>query len=398
MKNDSVNFPKGFLWGAATSSYQIEGGLTNDWSEWEKSSRRLSELKAKGLDVIQYQSGMAANSWANFEADISCLKQIKASAYRFSIEWSRVEPEEGKFDEEAIAKYHHFIKRLKEEGIEPFVTLWHWPMPFWIHSLGSWTNPKTIIYFKRYAEKLVQAFPEVFFWLTLNEPNIYSGNSYMKGKWPPQKKNIFLYLKVLKNLKRAHIAAYQVIKKYKPEAQVGVVTNNIDFQGESFIDNLIAHGASWWWNRWFLNCIKKYQDIIGVNFYFRNLFKNGKKKNPNEKVSDTGWELYPWGIEAVLLELRRYNKPMYITENGLADEHDTYRAWYIQEVLSSVAKAIQKGADVRGYFHWSLLDNFEWSDGFKPKFGLFSVDRNTWERTARPSAAVYAEIVKNNTN
>ena len=398
MKNNIENFPKGFLWGAATSAYQIEGGLTNDWSEWEKSPSRIAELEALGHDPREYQSGLASNSWDHFEADISCLKQIKASAYRFSIEWSRVEPEEGKFDEEAIAKYRHFIQRLKEEGIEPFVTLWHWPVPLWIHDLGKWTNSKTIFYFERYAEKLVQAFPEVTFWLTLNEPNIYTGNSYMKGKWPPQKKNIFLYLKILKTLTRAHIAAYHVIKKHKPDAQVGVVTNNMDFQGEGFVDNLIARGACWWWNRWFLNCIKNYQDIIGVNYYFRNIFKNGIRKNPNEKMSDMGWELYPWGIEAVLLELQQYNKPIYITECGLADEHDTYRTWYIQEVLGSVNRAIEKGVDVRGFFYWSLIDNFEWSDGFMPKFGLFSVDRNTWERTARPSAVVYAEIVKNNTN
>lgn len=397
MKNNLENFPKGFLWGAATSAYQIEGGLINDWSEWEKSPRRLADLEALGLNPTDYQSGLASNSWDNFEADISCLKQINASAYRFSIEWSRVEPKEGKFDEEAIAKYRHFIQRLKEEGIEPFVTLWHWPVPLWIHDLGKWTNSKTIVYFERYAEKLVQAFPEVTFWLTLNEPNIYAGNSYVRGKWPPQKKNIFLYFKVLKNLTRTHIAAYQAIKKHKPDARVGVVTNNMDFQGKGFFDHLIARGACWWWNRWFLNCIKNYQDIIGVNFYFRNLFIKGKRKNPNEKMSDMGWELYPWGIEAVLKELQRYNKPIYITENGLADEHDVYRTWYIQEVLGSVMKAIQKGADVRGYFYWSLIDNFEWSDGFKPKFGLFSVDRNIWKRTARPSAAVYAEIIKNNT-
>jgi len=390
------SFPKGFLWGAATSSHQIEGRLHNDWTEWESSVARLEDLKNQGLDPLEFQSGLAANSWEKLEDDIECLKAIKATAYRFSIEWSRVEPEEGVFNEEAILKYHHFIIRLREEGIEPFVTLWHWPLPLWLKNKGSWTNKETVTFFQRYAEKLVISFPEVRFWLTLNEPHIYAGNSYVQGKWPPQKKNLWLYYKVLKNLIRAHIVAYKAIKTHLPEAQVGVVTNNMDFQGASFFDKILVNGVRWWWNRWFLNHIKNYHDIIGVNFYFRKLFKNGVARSPINKISDMGWELYPQGIEAVLKELQQYNKPIYITENGLADEHDTHRAWYIREVLTSVQKAIADGVDVRGYFYWSLLDNFEWSDGFAPKFGLFTVDRTTWERKPRPSVETYTEIIDNN--
>jgi beta-glucosidase len=397
MKNEVKSFPKGFLWGAATSSHQIEGGLINDWSEWEKSPRRLADLEARGLNPIEYQSGSAANSWDSFEADISCLKQINASVYRFSIEWSRVEPEEGKFDEEAIAKYRHFIKRLKEEGIEPFVTLWHWTNPLWLRDKGSWENKQVIEYFRRYSAKMVQSFPEVTFWMTLNEPNIFVGKSYIEGTFPPQKKNLLLYLRVYRHLIKAHQVSYQAIKSYNKEAQVGLVTDNIFFDAKDTLSKFSAVAARWWWNRSFLNKVKHHLDFIGLNFYFRSLLKYGfPRPGENKRVSDMGWELYPWGIKPVIQELSRYHKPIYITENGLADEQDTHRAWYITEVVKSIQEAIAEGADVRGYMHWSLLDNFEWAFGFTKKFGLFFVNRKTWERTARPSAEVYAEIVKRN--
>lgn len=395
MKNDSQIFPKGFLWGASTASHQVEGGLTNDWSEWEKSPRRLADLEARGLEVKEYQSGLAANSWDSFEADIACLKQINASVYRFSIEWSRVEPKEGIYNEEAIAKYRYFIKRLQEEGIEPFVTLWHWTNPVWLQSKGGWESNQIIRYFKRYSEQMVKALPGVKFWITLNEPNVFVGKSYIEGTFPPQKKNPFLYLRVYAHLIKAHRASYTAIKEYNKEAQVGLVTDNIFFDAKDSLSKFSAIIARWWWNRSFLNKVKNHLDFIGLNFYFRCLLKNGlRRPGENKRVSDMGWELYPWGIKPVVEELGRYQKPIYITENGLADEHDTHRAWYITEVISSLHEAIAEGADVRGYMHWSLLDNFEWAYGFTKKFGLFSVNRKTWERTARPSAAVYAEIIK----
>lgn len=397
MKNDSQLFPKGFLWGAATSSHQIEGGLTNDWSEWEKSPSRMAELEASGHDPKEFQSGLASNSWDHFEADISCLKQIKASAYRFSIEWSRVEPEEGEFDEEAIAKYRHFIQRLKEEGIEPFVTLWHWTNPLWLRDKGNWENQQVVECFRQYTSKIVQSLPEVTFWMTLNEPNIFVAKSYIEATFPPQKINPLLYLRVYRHLIKAHQVSYQTIKSYNKDAQVGVVTDNIFFDAKDILSKFSAIVARWWWNRSFLNKVKNDLDFIGLNFYFRSLLKYGFPcPGENKRVSDMGWELYPWGIKPVIKELTRYQKPIYITENGLADEHDINRAWYISEVVKSIKEAIAEGADVRGYMHWSLLDNFEWALGFTKKFGLFSVNRNTWERTARPSVAVYAEIVNKN--
>ncbi len=398
MEEKKLHFPAGFLWGAATSSYQIEGGLTNDWSEWEKSPRRLADLHRRGLNPADYQSGLAANSWEMMDEDIECLKKINATAYRFSIEWARVEPEEGKFDEVAIARYADFIKKLQANNIEPFVTLWHWPVPLWLHKKGGWESKEIISYFKKYAEHLAQAFPTVKFWLTLNEPNIFAGNSFLAGAWPPQKKNPFTYLKVFRHLIAAHCSSFDGIKKILPKAQVGIASPNMDFESAGGIVNFLLKAfADWWWNHYFLNQIEAKQDFIGLNFYFHNRINYGYTKNKNERISEMGWELYPQSILPVLRDLhQRYHKPIYITENGLADAGDISRTWYIQEILKYTYQAIQSGADVRGYLHWSLLDNFEWAHGFSKKFGLFEVDYKTFERRPRPSALSYAQIIKDN--
>lgn len=397
MEKQFFTFPKGFYWGTATSAHQVEGGLVNDWSDWEKSPRRLTYLKTKNFDPSEFQSGLAANSWEHFEDDIACIKELNNNAYRFSLDWSRIEPEEEKFNEAVLEKYHSFIKRLKEENIEPFVTLWHWPIPLWLRDKGGWQNKNIVFHFERFTKKIIESFPEVTFWLTLNEPNIYAGKSYLEGSWPPQKKNPFLYFRVTNHLIKAHKAAYNVIKKIKPSSQVGVASNLIDFDSAGgLINNLLVSLARWFWNDYILKRINNHNDLIGMNFYFHNRVNYGFSKNTNEKLSDMGWELYPQSIKPLLLDAQKYNKPIYITENGLADSKDINRAWYITEVLKSTAEAIQEGVDVRGYFHWSLLDNFEWAEGFRMKFGLFSVDRKTWKRIPRPSTKVYAEIAKNN--
>lgn len=397
MEKQLFTFPKGFYWGTATSAHQIEGGLVNDWSEWEKSENRLAYLKNKNFDPLEFQSGLAANSWEHLEDDIACIKELNNNAYRFSLDWSRIEPEEGKFNEAVLEKYHSFIKRLKEENIEPFVTLWHWPIPLWLRDKGGWQNKNIVSYFERFTKKVVELFPEVTFWLTLNEPNVYAGKSYLEGSWPPEKKNPFLYFKVTHNLIKAHKAAYDAIKKIKPSSQIGIASDLVDFEsGGGLINNFLVSLARRLWNHYFLKRIKNYSNFIGINFYKHNRINYGLWKNANEKMSDMGWELYPTGIKGVIRQAQQYNKPIYITENGLADSKDVNRAWYITEVLKSVAEAIKEGADVRGYFHWSLLDNFEWAEGFTMKFGLFSIDRTNWKRIARPSTKVYAEIAKNN--
>ncbi|MEK7123993.1 MAG: glycoside hydrolase family 1 protein [Patescibacteria group bacterium] len=419
-------FPKNFYWGAATAAHQVEGNNHNDWTEWEKeNAERLAreaeqkfghlqnwpEIKEQAQNPQNYISGRACDYYNRFEEDFDIAKSLGHNAHRFSIEWSRIEPEEGKWNEKEIEHYRQVIKALRARGLEPFVTLWHWPVPLWLRDKGGWESKETAKYFCRYAEKIVSALKgEVKFWITINEPEVYGSTSYLIREWPPRKKNPISYFLVIRNLIKAHRAAYKVIKKIRPDAQVGIAKNNVYFStaSDSFQNQLLKRLADWWWNFYFLNQISnrvyKRLDFIGLNYYFHNNIKYAPfsapagwfNQNKNLKVSDLGWELYPEGIYFVLKDLRKYGKPIYITENGLADAKDENREWFIKETLKNIHRAISEGVDVRGYLHWSLLDNFEWDKGFWPRFGLVEIDYKTMARKIRWSAKIFTDICKNN--
>ncbi|MEK7599400.1 MAG: glycoside hydrolase family 1 protein [Patescibacteria group bacterium] len=397
-----INFPGKFFWGAATSAHQVEGNNYNDWSLWEKSERRIKFLESKGLiekyGLENFISGRAADHYNRFREDFDIAKSLGHNAHRFSIEWSRIEPAEGKFDEKEIEHYRLVLKALRERGMEPFVTLWHWTIPVWLQDTGGWQCKKTPDYFARYAEKISNAFgKDVRFWITLNEPEIYASQSYLTGAWPPQKRNPFAYLRTFSHLIKAHCQAYEIIKKSNPAAQIGIAKNNVYFEAyqNKFVNRALIKIIDWWWNFYFLNQIKNHQDFIGLNHYFHYRVNYGFNKNENKEISDMGWELYPEGIYFVLKDLKRYSKPIYITESGLADAQDKKRAWFIFETLKNVSQAINEGVDVRGYLHWSLMDNFEWDKGFWPRFGLLEVDYKL-ERKIRPSAIFYRKISAEN--
>ncbi|MDP3779339.1 MAG: glycoside hydrolase family 1 protein [bacterium] len=404
-------FPKDFLWGAATSSHQVEGNNHNDWSEWEKkNAERLAKeaeqkfgtfpswphIKEEAQKPENYISGIACDHYNRFKEDFDIAKQLGHNAHRFSIEWSRIEPEEGKFDDKEIEHYRDVIKALRERGLEPFVTLWHWTMPIWLAEKGGVGNRKFPFYFSRFCDRVVSAFgDEVRFYITLNEPDVFTLNSYLRGIWLPQKKSLWWYYRITANLIRAHRAAYSSIKKIKPKAQLGVSVSLTFFESSGgFINNIVTRILHYLRNIHFLRHIRSTQDFVGVNYYFHNMFRYGMNKNKNERVSDMGWELYPEGMYQVLKDAAQYKKAIYITENGLADMEDSQRAWFIREMLRQVSHAMQEGADIRGYFHWSLLDNFEWDKGFWPRFGLVDINRKTLERKIRPSAWEYKKIIE----
>jgi len=395
-------FPNGFLWGAATSSHQVEGNTINQWSEWELSEKRVCDLESRGLikknGLQNYISGKACDHYNSFKEDFKLAKILGHNAHRFSIEWSRVESEKGAFNEKEIKHYKEVIKTLRKLGIEPFVTLCHFTLPLWLEREGGWKSKNAPEYFARYAEKMASALGKnVQFWITINEPLIYASMSYLNGKWPPQKKNPFIFLDVIKNLIAGHKKAYEKIKERYPKSSVGIAKNNIYFEASpGFINTITKKCADLLWNFYFLNKIKKYQDFIGLNYYFHNKINYGFNKNENKIISDIGWELFPEGIYYCLKDLKKYNKPIYITENGLADVKDKHRVWFIEETLKNIYKAIQENVDARGYLHWSLMDNFEWADGFLPCFGLVKIDYKTQKRSPRPSALFYKNIIKQN--
>lgn len=411
-----LNFPEGFLWGTGTAAHQIEGGNINDWSEWEKkNAARLAkeagnywqnwqkEKFPEMFDPENYISGRACDSYNRYEEDFDLALKMNNNSVRFGIEWSRIEPEEGKWNMAEIEHYKKVLLAAKKRNLKTMVTLWHWTNPLWLYQSGGWSNKKAVDYFSRYTALVVKELGQyVDYWITLNEPMMHIAHGYITAKFPPNKIfNPVLILKVFHNLTKAHRESYKIIHAAFPAARVSIaMTSGFIEPVNKYnpLELLIARAGDYFRNHWYLQKIAGHYDYIGVNYYHhdRIVWYPPFKKNLNEKINDRGWEIYPQGLYHVLMNYKKYNKPIIITENGTADRDDVHRAEFIKEHLFYIHKAIEEGADVRGYFHWSLLDNFEWAEGFWNKFGLVAVDRKTFERQPRPSAAAYGEICKNN--
>ena len=383
----------------------------NDWSQWEKEHADEFVEKAKTqwqkwqqekfpemFDRKNYISGRACEHYHKFEEDFDIAKTGGHNAHRFSIEWSRIEPEEGKFNEKEIEHYRKVIKVLKEKGLEPFVTLWHWTIPLWVKEKGGIAGKFFPYYFSRYTEKIVSAFGnEVKFWITLNEPTSVIVAGYHQGTWPPGKKNPLLANFVYKNLARAHKEAYKAIHKLYPNSQVGFANILQSFEPrkkKNILDNLTIKAGKFFSNEKMLNLTANFNDYLAVQYYFRIRLTFPQKVHLGDKpLSDLNWGIYPQGIYNILKDLKKYNKPIYITENGLADADDSKRIKFIKDHLSWINKAMDEGVDVRGYFYWSLMDNFEWDKGFWPRFGLVEIDYKTFERKPRPSYYWYRDFI-----
>lgn len=407
---------KPFYWGASTASHQVEGGTVNQWSVWELSvaahqaktaKKRLGwmpdfpEFEARASDPANYISGKGVDHFNRYRVDFDIVKGLGLNAFRFTIEWSRVEPEEGKFDAAAINHYREYIAELNKRGIEPFLNIWHWTVPVWFAEKGGFTKRSNLKYFDEFAKKVAQELLHgVNYVITLNETNVYASFSYATGEWPPQEKNNLKALWVYVNLISAHKHAYKVIKKYHPRVQVGVAQQLADVQPyaqDSFSDELVTKLMRYGWNWWWLNRIKKYQDFVGFNYYFTDYYSKWHRRNPQTPTNDLGWYMEPKGILPLMRRIAKHypGKPIFITENGVADANDKYRKWWLQETMQALDAARKEDIPVAGYLHWSLLDNFEWAYGWWPQFGLVHVDReHGMKRTVRPSAKWWAEEIK----
>lgn len=411
-----LKFPEGFLWGSATSSHQVEGNTHNNWSEWEKinaerlaqeSTEKFGHLKnwatiaAKAQNPANYISGPACDHYNRFKEDFDIVQSLGHNAHRFSLEWSRIEPEEGKFDETAIGHYREVLLALKERGITPFVTLWHWTHPVWLEEKGGIEYSNFPERFTRYAEYVVSQLKDLaVFWITLNEPTSVIGSAYINGNWPPQKKSFLAAWKVYRQLAKAHNLAFDAIHTIQPEVQVGlanILQSFVPYRKHSWIDAASVRIARFFTNEYMLKLTRGRHDFLTAQYYFHTRLRFvSRTHNKDHDETDMGWEIYPEGIYHILKWLSSYKLPIYITENGLADADDSRREKFIREHLLWIHKAVQEGVDVRGYFYWSLLDNFEWDKGFWPRFGLVHVDYTTQQRTIRNSALAYAEICKKN--
>lgn len=400
-------FPEGFYWGAATASYQVEGGIEGcDWAEAARASR------VPPCD-------RACDHYHRYEEDFDIAKELGHTAHRFSVEWARIEPAEGKFNQEAIAHYRDVLTALNRRGIKPFVTIWHFTLPLWFSQSGGFERKDAPQIFSRYAAFVVQEFGDLCdHFSTMNEPNVFGSNGWLRGTWPPFKrfaltdtvsitnsgrsyeaapdkglKPLLLYWRVMKNLARSHNLAYQAIKQVSPETEVSVVKHVIVFDANwNPFNKLKAALANYLWTNIFMNRTRKYCDSIGLNYYFYTQF--GDKRN--WKKTDMDWNFAPEHIYDALMMLSKYKKQLFISEGGLADADDSDRAEYIQKQVAATWRAIQDGADVRGHLYWSLMDNYEWALGFGKRFGLIEINYETLERKVRPSAYVYKEIIAQN--
>jgi beta-glucosidase len=409
-------FPKNFFWGASVASHQVEGGTINQWSVWElahaqelaKNSHkklkylpRWEDIKKYAEDPNNYVSGKGVDHYNKFREDFDILKKLELNSFRFGVEWSRIEPEEGVWNQEAIEHYHLYIDELKKRGIAPIMNIWHWTMPTWFTDKGGFKKYSNIKFFDQFIEKIADEYSnKIDYVITLNEPNVYASYGYLNGQWPPQEKNFFAFLKVYWILTKAHKHSYKILKSKNPQINVGVAAQLSNIQAKrphNILDELSTKWMRYFWNWWFLKRITKQQDFVGINYYFTDYYTGRiKLKNPEIPLNDLGWYMEPEGLYPLLLRTWvRFKKPIIITENGVADALDQYRQWWIEETIIAIERALSEGVDVRGYFHWSLLDNFEWAYGWWPKFGLVAVDRKQgMKRTIRPSAIWYSERLR----
>jgi len=406
MPKQKLKFPDGFLWGAATSSYQIEGDNVNsDWWEWEQAG--------KTKDI----SGEACDYWHRYASDHDLLEELGVGLFRCSIEWSRVEPRDGEFSDEAIGHYRQIFQDLKRRNIKTQVTLWWWTSPIWFQKKYGWHNKKSPEIFARYAEKMTQELGDLIdIFTTFNEPMVPLGQGFLGGIYPPGFKNPYKFWRAVNNVVAAHREAYKIIHKIKPGAPVGItyLYNWYESEGFGLLLNTINRLAQWYRIDFLGNKIKGFQDYAGVNYYRLGKIKfswnNFKLDSANQtyfgftieedRDNVMKWISYPEGLYKVLKQASaKFQVPIYITENGgptRSGLEDNDRIEYIRQHLSFVHQAISEGVPVRGYNFWSLMDNLEWLYGYEPKFGLIEMDYETLERHPRKSFYEYAKICQNN--
>lgn len=398
-------FPPDFLWGTATAAHQVEGGNRwNDWWEYEESGR------------LPHRSGEACEHYERYASDFDLAAAMGHRCHRFSIEWSRVEPEENRWNPEALAHYGRVIRALRERGIEPVVTLFHFTLPAWFARRGGWEHPAAVERFVRFVEFVLDHLDgEVRYWLTVNEPTVYVQQAYLNAEWPPLRRRAWIAAgRVLGRLARAHRAAYERIRARRPQAQVSFAHSALWMEPcnpDRWLDRFAARLRDCAWNRYFFWRVgRRHLDFVGLNYYTRCCVRFAGRgpakllgqacRRPHHAHagarSDVGWESYPRGLGLVLRKFARLGLPIFVTENGIATRDDEARCRFIEEHVAALAGAIAEGLPVLGYLHWSLIDNYEWDRGTQARFGLIGVDFADQSRVPHRSARIYAEICHTN--
>ena len=384
-----------FLWGVATSSHQVEGDQPgNDWTAWEEAGH------------TREPSGRAVDHWHRYPEDLRLFAALGANAYRLSLEWSRLEPDPGRFDADAFDHYRHMLEAARAAGLEPLVTLWHFTVPRWFAAAGGWLHADAVERFARFADRAARELPGVRLWCTVNEPSVLAVMGYLQGVWPPGHRRVGEARRVLDQQLKAHRRVYALIKNHAPDALVGVAHHLIHFRPwtDTPVNRAMVTLANRLFNAAPIRSLMDTQDYIGVNYYTCRYADwrrplDPRPHRPGAALTDMGWEEDPQGLQVILETAARWRKPIIVTENGIATDDEDRRARFIDAHIDAVGRARRAGADVRGYFYWSAIDNFEWLEGYHPHFGLYAVDPDLTRRRkagaeafSRRAAAGWPEV------
>jgi beta-glucosidase len=411
-------FPPDFLWGTATAAHQVEGGNhLNDWWAWEQVPGHIRNGD---------RSDPACDHYRRFVDDFDLLKRLHQNAHRLSLEWSRIEPAPGHFAPEAIAHYAEVLQALRARGLRPLVTLHHFTNPTWIAKAGGWEAPETAERFAQYADRVMAELGGLADdWITINEPTVVAYQGFFKGEWPPGTRDLGATVRVLVTMLRAHWLAYERMKRRRGDIRIGLAHHLRIFDpARRFApqDRVVAAAFQRVFNETVLRSLRQgrlafpltragrasgpaaSQDFIGLNYYTRELIRFNRRYGaelfgqriirPNVPRSELDWEIYPQGLYRVLIGLRRERLPILITENGIADGSDALRPQFLIGHARAMLAAIREGVALKGYFHWTCFDNFEWAEGYSAKFGLIANDPAQQDRRLRQSARLYAEICR----
>ena len=421
MAQATFHFPRGFLWGTATASHQVEGNNTNNnWWAWEQQPGKI---------INGQKSGLACDWWnGRWREDFDRAAEAGQNAHRLSIEWSRIQPEPDRWDESALDYYREMLRGLKDRDMTAMVTLHHFSDPLWLVEMGGWELELVVERFETYVRKVVEALKEyVTLWVTINEPNVYYTSGYVTGEFPPGRQEVGAAFRVAENMIRGHAAAYQAIHALQVESRVGIAQNYRSMQParswlpfdrwitriQSSLFNDLVPGAlaegvmrfPAWAKR--IPQAKGTQDFVGLNYYTREYvafdpFSPGELFSkrfflPGADLSDTGFIAnVPAGLFEGIKWALKYKRPIIITENGVEDADDDLRPRYLIQHLHQVWRAVNFNFPVKGFFHWTLVDNFEWERGWSQRFGLWELNPETQGRSKRPSADLYAAICREN--
>lgn len=395
------------MWGAATSAHQVEGdNRRSDWWTHEQAGR------------LPHRSGDACRHYEMYRADFDLAQSWGHTAHRFSIEWSRIEPREGEWDTAAMAHYRDVVAALRERGIEPIVTLHHFTNPAWFAERGGWLRSDSARLFGRYVEHVAGNLPDVRYWITINEPTVYAKYGFVTGVWPPFRKDAWwAAARVLHALARAHVGAYRILHRQPRDIRIGFAHSAPWIEpcdSGCARDRRAATVRDFLLNRSFLILIRALGlgrglplDFLGINYYARTIVRGGSgaaalwgeeclsDHHPERMaLSDTGWEIHPAGLEAVLERFSGLGVPLMVTENGVATRDEDIRRRFLRDHLGALGTSLDRGSDVIGYLYWSLMDNFEWALGRGPRFGLAEVDFETQRRIPRPAAEDFAAVCR----